>query len=178
LRIVARVFLGIGSNIAPEANLRLAVRELRSRFGVLEVSSVYRSRPVGFEGGDFLNAVVGLDTELTPKDILRQLEEVHALAGRRRDDRKLISRTLDIDLLLYGQLVIDEPGLRLPRDDVLRYNFVLRPLAELAPDTVHPVTGRSLAEHWRRFEADLPSDDAAARYPLTEVGIEDLGEAQ
>jgi len=174
IRIVARVFLGIGSNIDPEANLRLAVRELRSRFGALDVSSVYRSRPVGFEGGDFLNAVVGMNTELPPTEIIRHLEEIHALAGRRRDDRKLVSRTLDIDLLLYDQLVIDEPGLRLPRADVLRYNFVLRPLAELSPDTAHPVTGRSLAEHWRRLEADRASDDAVERYPLTEVDIEGL----
>lgn len=146
-----RVYLGLGSNIDAERNLRLAVRELRRRFGELDLSPVYRGPPIGFEGGDFLNAVAGLNTNRTVEEVLQQLEEIHILAGRRRDARKLVSRPLDIDLLLYGQLVVDRPGLHLPRGDVLEYSFVLRPLAELAPDTVHPSTGRSIAEHWRDF---------------------------
>jgi 2-amino-4-hydroxy-6-hydroxymethyldihydropteridine diphosphokinase len=165
---VTRAYLGIGSNIDAEANLRLAVRELRRRFGDLELSSIYRSRPVGFEGSDFLNAVVGLDTCLSPQQIVGVLEEIHALAGRGRGERKLVSRTLDIDLLLYDRLVLEKP--RLPRDDVLIYNFVLRPLAELVPDFVHPLTGRRLADHWRSFDAE----SGAVRYPLTGVQVEGL----
>jgi len=167
---VTRVYLGLGSNIEAERNLRLAVSELRRRFGELDLSPVYRSPPLGFEGDDFLNAVVGLNTHRPPEEVLQQLEEIHIIAGRRRDGQRLVSRTLDIDLLLYGQLVIDRPGLRLPRGDVLEYGFVLRPLAELTPDTVHPVTGRSIAEHWRDFR--VRDAVSRVRHPLTAVEID------
>jgi 2-amino-4-hydroxy-6-hydroxymethyldihydropteridine diphosphokinase len=170
---MARIYLGLGSNVDAEKNLRLAVRELRRRFGELELSPVYQSPPLGFEGDDFLNAVAGLDTDVSPEELLRQLEEIHVIAGRRRDAQKQVSRTLDIDLLLHGQLVVDKPGLRLPRGDVLEYSFVLRPLAELAPDTVHPVTRRRMAEHWRDFE--VCEANSHARHPLTGVAI-DLGD--
>ncbi len=170
--MVTAAYLGIGSNIDAEANLRLAVRELRRRFGEVALSPVYRSRPVGFEGTDFLNAVVGLDTELPPQQIVQVLEEIHALAGRQRDERRLVSRTLDIDLLLYDGLVLEKP--QLPRHDVLAYNFVLRPLAEIVPDFVHPVTGRKLGDHWRDFDAEGAGHSAAVRYPLTPVQVEGL----
>lgn len=169
---MARIYLGIGSNLDAGRNLRLAVRELKRRFGALDMSPVYKSPPLGFSGDDFLNTVVGLDTDRSPEDVLRQLEEIHALAGRRRDAQKMVSRTLDIDLLLYDQLVIDRPGLRLPRHDVLDYNFVLRPLAELAPETIHPLTRRSIADHWRTFEADGRAGPAAERHALTQVAFE------
>ena len=167
---MTRVYLGLGSSIEAERNLRLAVSELRRRFGELDLSPVYRSPPLGFEGDDFLNAVVGLNTHRPPEEVLQQLEEIHIIAGRRRDGQRLVSRTLDIDLLLYGQLVIDRPGLRLPRGDVLEYGFVLRPLAELTPDTVHPVTGRSIAEHWRDFR--VRDAVSRVRHPLTAVEID------
>ena len=161
---MAKVFLGVGSNIEPEAHLRLAVRELRRRFGPLEISPVYESAAVGFEGDDFLNMVVGLETLLPPPEILRAIAEIHALAGRRPASGALASRELDIDLLLYDGLVIDEGKLHVPRSDVLKYSFVLRPLADVAPDFVHPVTGRSFAEHWREFDA--------GRQPLRGVAID------
>lgn len=150
---MARIYLGLGSNIEPAANLRLAVRELRKRFGDVELSSVYRSPPVGFDGEDFLNLVAGTNTGLSPQEVILELDDIHRFAGRERDGDKLLPRTLDIDLLLYDRLVIDEGGAQLPRDDVLEYAFVLRPLAELAADFVHPLTGRSLRDHWREFDA-------------------------
>jgi 2-amino-4-hydroxy-6-hydroxymethyldihydropteridine diphosphokinase len=160
------IYLGLGSNLGAAINLRLAIRELQRHFGELDVSAVYQNAPVGFDGDDFLNAVVRLRTNLEPKEILEILRSIHGAAGRRHDNRRFSPRTLDIDLLLYGRLVVDEAGLRLPRDDVLKYSFVLRPLAELAPDYVHPVTGRTLAEHWHEFDT--------GRHPLTKVDI-DLG---
>jgi 2-amino-4-hydroxy-6-hydroxymethyldihydropteridine diphosphokinase len=168
---MTRIYLGLGSNLDAERNLGLAVRELQRRFGELELSPVYRSPPLGFEGDDFLNAVAGLETDLAPDEVMRQMEEIHVIAGRRRDPQGLVSRTLDIDLLLYGQLVIDRPGLHLPRRDVLEYDFVLRPLAELAPETVHPVTRRSIAEHWREFESSEANRQAGSHL-LTEVPID------
>ena len=168
---MATVYLGIGSNVRPDENLRLAIRELQRLFGQIRLSPVYRSPPLGFEGDDFLNAVVSLDTDLPPGDVLRVIEAIHMRAGRQRDSRKLVSRTLDIDLLLYDDLVVDGPGLKLPRSDVLRYSFVLRPLAELSPAGVHPVTGRTFAEHWRRLQAG-EGEEGAQEHPLTETSVD------
>ena len=156
-------YLGLGSNLDAGHYLRLASRELRSRFSLQKISAVYRSKALGFDGADFLNAVACIETKLTPHDLCTQLELIHEVAGRRRRSGKLISRTLDIDLLLYDQLVLDEPPVRLPREDVLRYSFVLRPLAEIAPHYRHPVTGKLISDHWREFDV--------ASHPLTAVEL-------
>ncbi|MDH4072008.1 MAG: 2-amino-4-hydroxy-6-hydroxymethyldihydropteridine diphosphokinase [Gammaproteobacteria bacterium] len=144
------VYLGLGSNVEPGRNLRLCVRELGRRFELLKVSTVYRNGPVGFEGNDFLNAVAFVRTEKSPAEIMADLSAIHDLAGRKRGDVAFVSRTLDIDLLLYGDEVIG--AYRVPRKDVLEYSFVLGPLAEISPDLRHPVTGRSMAEHWAEFD--------------------------
>ena len=151
---MATVYLGLGSNIDAEENLRVGVGELRQRFGKLELSAVYRSAAVGFEGDDFLNLVVGLQTSVSPASIYAQIETIHNSAGRQREKVKLSSRPLDIDLLLHDDLIVDEPPVCLPRADILEYSFVLRPIAELAPDLVHPVTGQSMSEHWQAFDQD------------------------
>ena len=160
---MAIVYLGLGSNIDAEKNLGLAVRELRHRYGELDISTVYRSAAVGFEGDDFLNLVVGLWSDETPLKICEEIERLHNLSGRVRGSEKWASRPLDIDLLLYNDLVIDERPVRVPRSDILEYSFVLRPLAELAPDLVHPVTGKTMLGHWREFDADS--------HPLEPVGV-------
>lgn len=146
------VFLGLGSNIEPESNLRLALTELRRRFGAIRASPVYRSAAVGFDGPEFLNLVVQMNTDAKPASVHFELEEIHALAGRERGCEKYLSRRLDIDLLLYGELCINEPPVRVPRKDILEYAFVLKPLADLAPQCRHPVTGRTFAEHWQAFD--------------------------
>lgn len=151
---MASVYLGLGSNIDATNNLRLGVQELRRTYGELQLSAVYRSAPYGFAGDDFLNLVARLETTATPLEIHAELERIHALAGRARSGHAFVARTLDIDLLLYGQLVLDEPPVSVPRDDVLEYSFVLKPLAEMAPQLVHPVTGTLLAEAWAVFDQD------------------------
>ncbi len=157
------VYLGLGSNLEPEPNLQLASRELRRRFSLNRMSAVYRSAAMGFDGADFLNAVACIDTELTPQELHAELELIHDAADRQRNIGKIISRTLDIDLLLFDRLVLDDPPLRIPREDVLQYSFVLRPLSEIAPDYRHPVSGRTLGDHWREFDA--------ASHPLTPVDL-------
>ena len=160
---MATVYLGLGSNIDAGKNLRTAVDALRHRYGELTVSPVYRSAAVGFEGPDFLNLVVALRTEATPSELLDEIERIHAIAGRSRGPDRYMSRPLDIDLLLFDDLVEPAPPLRLPRRDILEYGFVLRPLADIAPDLVHPLTGRPIAEHWRDFAVDS--------HPLTPVDV-------
>ena len=159
----ARVFLGLGSNIDAERNLGIAVRELRRRYGAVRASTVYRNAPVGFDGDDFLNLVVELESMQKAAAICAEIEVIHNLVGRQRGGDKWEARPLDIDLLLYNDEVVDEPPVRIPRGDVLKYSFVLRPLAELAPDLVHPVTGRTMREHWQDFDAD--------GHPLEPVGV-------
>ena len=147
------VYLGIGSNIDPQENLRLALKELGKRFGNLEKSSVYRSKAYGFDGDEFLNMVVALDSELTPIEIHTHLEDIQRASGRDRVARGYSSRTLDIDMLLYGDLVIDDPPIRLPRADVLHFSFVLGPLAEIAPELQHPETHQNYRSHWDEFDS-------------------------
>ncbi|MDH3613665.1 MAG: 2-amino-4-hydroxy-6-hydroxymethyldihydropteridine diphosphokinase [Gammaproteobacteria bacterium] len=160
---MAAVYLGLGSNINAAENLQLGVTELRRRFGELELSDTYQSAAVGFEGDDFLNLVVGLQSNESPADIHQQIEAIHEMVGRQRRGPSFSSRPLDIDLLLYDDLILDEPPVRLPRADILEYSFVLRPIAELAPVLVHPVTRRTLSEHWQAFDKES--------HPLVPVSV-------
>ena len=148
---MVRVYLGLGSNLQPEENLRLGIRELSRRFSLKAVSPVYQNQAFGFEGEDFLNAVACVETDTEAEVIGSTLNEIHEIAGRERGSPDFASRTLDIDLLLYGDEII--PALRVPRADILEYSFVLCPLADLAPDLAHPVTGRAIGRHWVEFDS-------------------------
>jgi 2-amino-4-hydroxy-6-hydroxymethyldihydropteridine diphosphokinase len=151
--MMARVYLSLGSNLEPHRYLPAAIAELRARFGELSVSPAYRSKSVGFDGADFVNLAVGLDTDLPPEalnDWLHALEDRH---GRRRDVPRYADRTLDVDIVFYDALVLDGPGhLQVPRKE-LRHAFVLRPIADIAPALRHPVSGLSMAELWAAFPA-------------------------
>ncbi|NGX16115.1 2-amino-4-hydroxy-6-hydroxymethyldihydropteridine diphosphokinase [Wenzhouxiangella sp. XN24] len=155
------VYIGAGSNVEPRRHLGLGLRALAERFGVLRLSPVYRNSPVGFSGEDFLNLVIAFETEDDVHEVVAALGAIEAAHGRVRGEEKFAPRTLDLDLLLYGDLVIDEHGVQLPRDEITRYPFVLRPLADLAGDRIHPVLGRSFSELWGTYDG--------ARHPLTRV---------
>ncbi len=147
------VYISGGSNIAPEDNLRLACRELEKRYGDVSVSPVYRSAAVGFEGEPFLNCVFTLATRDSAAAVVAFLEQLHTLAGRARGANAYAPRTLDLDLLLYGDAIIPEPPVKVPRDDITEYAFVLKPLVDIAPALRHPVSGRTMAELWQAFPA-------------------------
>lgn len=149
---MTEVYVGAGSNIEPERHLRAALASLAESFGVLRVSPVYRNRPVGFDGDDFLNMVIGFDTELELGEVAAELDRIEGAGGRVRDDRKFAPRTLDLDLLLYGDAALEHQGINVPRDEIMRYAFVLRPLADIAGDRIHPVSGRNFAELWADFD--------------------------
>ncbi len=163
---MSRAYLSLGSNLEPVLHLRRAVQELQERFGDMVLSPVYRTRAVGFEGSDFLNAAAVIETELDPvalHDWLHALEDTHQ---RDRSGPRFGDRILDIDIVLFDDCVLSGPGnLRIPRPD-LQHAFVLRPLADIAPDVVVPGDGRTLAQLWQihpDHDARLPTvslDDA------------------
>ncbi len=145
---MSQACLSLGSNVDAERYLRLAVAALRERFGDVRMSTAYRFPAVGFDGPDFVNAAAVVETDLDPQalnDWLHALEDAH---GRDRSGPRFGDRTLDIDIVLFDALVLEGPGnLRLPRDE-LRHAFVLKPLVEIAPDVVEPLSGRTLAALW------------------------------
>ncbi len=147
---MAKAYLSLGSNLEPEMHLARANEQLRGRFGDILVSPVYRTDAVGFDGPDFLNAAAVIQTDLDVHALdawLHALEDAH---GRRRDVPRFSSRPLDIDIVFFDDLVLDGPGnLQLPRPDV-EHAFVLRPLADIAPDYRHPISGIPLRELWLR----------------------------
>ena len=145
-----RVFVSIGSNIDPGQNVRGALNALERHFGPLLRSTVYESEPVGFEGSNFYNLVVGFDTGEAVAVVKATLAQIENDFGRTRDIGDG-SRTLDLDLLLYGNLVRHNGDSDLPRSDIRSYAFVLRPLAELAPDMPHPETGQTFDQMWKEF---------------------------
>ena len=145
------VWVSIGSNVDRERNIRAALCDLGASFGELVVSPVYETQAVGFEGDAFFNLVVGFDTPLAPRDLHAKLREIEARHGRERGGAKFSSRTLDLDLLTYGDVVTDDAGKALPRDEILRYAFVLAPLADVAGAELHPVLGETYRDLWQRF---------------------------
>lgn len=144
------VLLSLGSNVAPERHLRSALQALRERFGEVVVSPAYRTAAVGFEGAPFVNNAA----------LLRSTEPLHALEawlhaledrhGRDRSGPRLSDRTLDVDVVFHGDAVVrDGDRVRVPRAE-LAHAFVLKPLADIAPDFVDPLSGSTLAELWRQ----------------------------
>lgn len=148
---MTRAYLGIGSNTDRERNIASCLNELRRRFGELDISPIYSSQAVGFEGADFYNLAVGIDTGLDPQSLNRELHEIEAEHGRTREGPRFSDRTLDIDLLLHGDCTMETAALTLPRPEILEYAFVIKPLADIAPDVVHPTEKRTIGELWRNF---------------------------
>ena len=149
---MAKVFIGVGSNIDCEANIRAGIKAMKEHFSNLSVSTVYESSSVGFSGDNFLNLIVAMETDLGAVELQDKLHEIEADFGRVRGGQRYVSRTLDLDLLLYDDLIVDEKDLQLPREDVTKFAFVLKPLAEIAGSLRHPVSGISYSELWKNFE--------------------------
>ena len=147
-----RVFVGIGSNIDRETSVRAGVVDLREKYGELQLSSVYESEAVGFEGDAFFNLVAAFDTSDSVDQVIKSLAEIEEAHGRQRGSERFSSRTLDLDLLLYGDLVTSGEGYHVPRDEIPRYAFVLWPLSELEPTMKHPQTGETFLAMWEDFD--------------------------
>lgn len=149
---MARVYLGIGSNIERERYIVAGLDALLGLFGQLDLSSVYDSEAIGFAGQPFLNLVTGVDTDLGPGELARRLRHIETEHGRPANATRFSPRQLDIDILTHGQLCGTVEGLELPRPEILENAFVLCPLAELAGEVVHPGAGKSFAELWQHYD--------------------------
>jgi 2-amino-4-hydroxy-6-hydroxymethyldihydropteridine diphosphokinase len=150
---VTLAYVSGGSNLDAQRNILLAAQALRARHPGARFSRCYRSKAVGFDGPEFINFVVELPVAGTPALLKGELECIETQCGRARDAPKWAPRPMDLDILLFGDVVQDTPGLVLPRPDLLRWGFMLGPLAELAPTLRHPC-GRTVAELWREFDRD------------------------
>jgi 2-amino-4-hydroxy-6-hydroxymethyldihydropteridine diphosphokinase len=150
---MAQAFIGVGSNIYRDENIRAGIRALKTQFSNVIISTVYETNAIGFEGDNFYNLVVSLETEQKPRQLQQTLHKIESQFGRKRSGGlRYVSRTLDLDLLLYDDFVSDEADLEIPREDVTRFAFVLCPLAEIAGELKHPVSARRYADLWDDFE--------------------------
>jgi len=149
---MAKIYISIGSNIDAEKNIREAVHALQAHFGKLILSSVYESEAVGFDGDNFLNLVASVKTEEDVHTVVATLRKIEDDNGRDRSGPRFSPRTVDLDLLLYDDLVINENGLELPRDEITKNAFVLLPLEEIAPQLIHPISGKTMCDLWMNFD--------------------------
>ncbi|OGI39781.1 MAG: 2-amino-4-hydroxy-6-hydroxymethyldihydropteridine diphosphokinase [Candidatus Muproteobacteria bacterium RBG_16_62_13] len=152
-----RVYISIGSNIDREQNIRAALHNLRNSYGHLIRSCVYDTPAVGFAGDPFYNLAVTFDTTDSIDQVVSELARIESAHGRRRAGLpKYSARTLDLDILLYGDLVRHDSGFDIPRGEILERDFVLGPLAEIAPDLKHPENGETFEALWKRYGRNHP----------------------
>jgi len=164
------VYVAAGSNVDPERHLRIAAKEIARVFPGARFSGAYRNAAVGFEGEDVINFVVGFSTELPVEAVVAELQRIEGLCGRTRDAPKWAPRSMDLDILVFGDRVCDLPGLVLPRPDLLKRPYMLGPMAELAPDFLHPTRLSTMAQLWENF------DRAAHSMVRVEIGLDSATE--
>lgn len=150
---MTEVFVAAGSNVEPHKSLRAALIALEQVYPPLRISPAYRNKAVGFDGEDFINLVVGFSTDDPVTVVRQQLQRIEALCGRPPDAPKWAPRAMDLDILLYGDQISSRPGLVLPRPDLLRRPYMLKPMADIAPQVMHPVAHRTMWELWAAFDA-------------------------
>lgn len=148
---MAIIFISIGSNQDAARQIRYGVQRLDEMFSHLKLSKVYESEAVGFEGDNFLNLVARAETQMTIAQVEQIFKSIEKEAGRRRDVPKFSDRALDIDLLLYDDVICEQP-IHLPRGEILHHAFVLQPLAEIEPQGKHPVVKNTYQELWQAFD--------------------------
>jgi 2-amino-4-hydroxy-6-hydroxymethyldihydropteridine diphosphokinase len=146
-----RVFVAAGSNLEPEVHLARACAEIAASWTEMRFSRAYLNKAVGFDGPDFINLVVGFSTTQPLNVVIARLREIETLCGRPRLAPKWASRTMDLDVLLFGDRIEKTADYTLPRPDLLKRPYMLGPLAEIAPDVMHPTEHRTIGELWKSF---------------------------
>jgi 2-amino-4-hydroxy-6-hydroxymethyldihydropteridine diphosphokinase len=149
-----RVFVAAGSNVEPEAHLARACAEIADSWRDSTFSRAYRNKAVGFDGPDFINLVVGFSTAQPLAMVIARLRAIETRCGRPRYAPKWASRSMDLDVLLFGDVVEQTDEYTLPRPDLLKRPYMLGPMAEIAPDVVHPTERRKIGDLWEHFARD------------------------
>lgn len=149
---MTQLVLSIGSNIDRDKHIRYAISQLKEAFGTLKVSPVYETKAAGFDGPDFYNLVAVVQTDMDLKLIIKRLQAIEVSAGRIRGKKSCESRNLDIDVLLFGEADLRAQGYNIPRDEIQYAAYVLKPLADVLPQAIHPVFGLSFQSMWVTFE--------------------------
>lgn len=166
-----RIFVGVGSNIDPEQNVVGALKLLGGKVAIVAVSTYYRTEPIG-SPPEYVNGVVEIRTEIEPSELKREvLRSVEQSFGRVRNSEKNSPRTIDLDLLLYGQRVVDEETLRLPDPDITERPFLFLPLFELAPELLLPGSGVKISD---LAESYSNAEERATGRPVEPVKMEAL----
>ena len=145
---MSTAWLGLGSNVNANANIRAGIRSLEETFENVRLSPAYTSASVGFDGDDFINLVARIETDMHPLELRQYLRDLEDRYGRKRNVPKFSDRSLDVDILLYDDLVVLSPVLEIPRAEILKFAHVLKPLADLEPELVHPTEHRTISELW------------------------------
>ena len=133
-----RIFVGIGSNIDREKNIKSCVSILKDVYGDMRISPVYETESMGFDGPNFYNLVSCFETDQSVYELKNTLNDIENDHGRHFKETKFSSRTLDIDILYYDDLVLSDDKIQIPRKEICEYDFVLKPLVDLVPDFIHP----------------------------------------
>ena len=148
---MTQVVISIGSNIDRELNVKRAVSNLAHTFGSLSCSPVYESEASGFDGPPFYNLVVVFETSMDVSSVRQKIRAIEICQGRQIGNDRRGSRSLDLDLLLYGNFVLYDIDIDVPRQEIFHHAYILKPLAELLPEVCHPLTGESFRDIWSRF---------------------------
>jgi len=147
------VYISLGSNINRDHYVTQGLNALNRHFGPLTLSSLFESEAVGFSGTSFYNMVIALETNQTVEQVAKILRDIEYKNGRAVDAKKFSPRTLDLDLLLFDDLILTEPA-QIPRDEITINAFVLWPLAEVAPNLFHPIFKQTYAQLWQAYDKD------------------------
>jgi 2-amino-4-hydroxy-6-hydroxymethyldihydropteridine diphosphokinase len=150
---MSTAYLSLGSNVNALSNILAGIAALREAFSNVRLSPAYQTGAVGFDGDDFINLAASIETSLQPLELKQFLNELEDRHGRVRDAAKFSDRTLDVDILLYDDLYLISPLIEIPRAEIMTFTHVLKPLADLAPNLLHPVCRKTIAEIWQTHSA-------------------------